>query len=57
MPIYEFKCKKCGKEFSYLYFKSDDIAECPHCGEVHGKKDRFDVSVSNFRLNFRNIPV
>lgn len=57
MPIYEFTCKKCGKEFSYTYYRSDDIAECPHCGEVHGKEDRHEMSVSNFKLNFRNIPV
>jgi len=33
MPIYEFKCRKCGNVFEYLHFKSDDnYAPCPSCG-------------------------
>ncbi len=33
MPIYEFKCEKCGNVFEHLYFKSDDnYAPCPSCG-------------------------
>ena len=34
MPIYEYKCNRCGKEFEQLVFSSDredDIA-CPSCG-------------------------
>jgi len=32
MPIYEFKCSKCGEVFEYLQFKSDDkCALCPSC--------------------------
>ncbi len=39
MPIYEFKCKKCGNVFEYLQFKSDDInAPCPACGDNNGEK-------------------
>ncbi|MBI5250483.1 MAG: zinc ribbon domain-containing protein [Desulfomonile tiedjei] len=33
MPIYEFKCDSCGKEFERLVFASDNNAEtCPDCG-------------------------
>jgi len=34
MPIYEFKCKKCGNKFEYLCFNSKDAenAQCPNCG-------------------------
>ena len=32
MPIYEFKCKQCGKDFEFLCFRNDDSAECPSCG-------------------------
>ncbi len=33
MPIYEFKCKKCGNTFEYLCLKSDDNhTPCPSCG-------------------------
>ena len=37
MPIYEFKCKKCGENFEFLCLRSDDEknAACPSCG---GKK-------------------
>ena len=39
MPIYEFKCKKCGNVFEYLQFKSNEInAPCPACGDNNGEK-------------------
>lgn len=39
MPIYEFKCKKCGNVFEHLCFKTSDKdqAPCPNCG--HKKSD------------------
>lgn len=30
MPIYEFRCKKCNREFEYLVFGSDKPV-CPGC--------------------------
>ena len=39
MPIYEFKCKKCGKVFEYLLFKTDDNhAPCPSCGADNAER-------------------
>ena len=33
MPIYEFKCKKCGKKFEELLYGSDCFkVVCPECG-------------------------
>jgi putative FmdB family regulatory protein len=34
MPIYEFKCKKCGNVFEHLCFRSDDKdhVSCTSCG-------------------------
>ena len=33
MPIFEFVCYKCGKEFERLVFSSDKgYLECPDCG-------------------------
>lgn len=33
MPIYEFKCKKCGKHFERIVFKPLNEVEviCPNC--------------------------
>jgi putative FmdB family regulatory protein len=31
MPLFDFRCKKCRKEFEALVL-GDDIPVCPHCG-------------------------
>lgn len=31
MPIYEYVCKDCGKEFEELVFSHDEIPACPEC--------------------------
>ncbi|MDY7034720.1 MAG: zinc ribbon domain-containing protein [Thermodesulfobacteriota bacterium] len=35
MPIYEYKCNKCGNTFEQLVFASDgnDALPCPSCGD------------------------
>jgi putative FmdB family regulatory protein len=39
MPIYEFKCSGCGKEFEKLCFASDqEDAKCPACGSADTQK-------------------
>ncbi|MBC8418005.1 MAG: zinc ribbon domain-containing protein [Desulfobacterales bacterium] len=40
MPIYEFKCKKCGNVFESLCFRSngEDKGPCPSCGANKSKK-------------------
>jgi len=33
MPIFEYTCRKCGKDFEKLVMKSgDEPSVCPHCG-------------------------
>ncbi len=33
MPIFEFKCSSCGKEFERIIFSSDEQkVDCPSCG-------------------------
>lgn len=36
MPIYEYSCEKCGKEFEELVF-GEETPLCPYCGasETH----------------------
>jgi putative FmdB family regulatory protein len=31
MPIFEYRCNKCGKEFEELVSSADSDAECPEC--------------------------
>jgi len=40
MPIYEFKCKKCGNLYESLCFRSngEDKGPCPHCGGNESEK-------------------
>ena len=46
MPIYEYKCDKCGNEFEEIVSLSSDCeAECPECGE---KKTRRKISAFAF---------
>lgn len=49
MPIYEYKCKKCGKAFDHLARTlSDGAKKCPKCGAKNPVKQfsTFSASVS-----------
>lgn len=48
MPIYEYSCNKCGKQFEVLIRKKgDEPAKCPSCGARGPRKilSSFAVSV------------
>lgn len=41
MPLFEFKCRNCGKVFEELVFSSrvsEDEIICPHCGMTRAEK-------------------
>lgn len=38
MPIYEYKCKDCGKQFTKLVFKLDEEVGCPSCKSKNVEK-------------------
>jgi putative FmdB family regulatory protein len=39
MPIFDYNCKNCSKDFEYLHLnKKDKIKECPYCGGKNLKK-------------------
>lgn len=47
MPIYEYRCNKCGKEFEeWQKFSDPPVESCPECG---GKSSRL-ISHSSFVL-------
>ncbi|MDR1051338.1 MAG: zinc ribbon domain-containing protein [Deltaproteobacteria bacterium] len=38
MPIYEFKCQDCGREFETLVFSRSASVDCPVCGKGDCRK-------------------
>ncbi len=47
MPIYEYKCRKCGKQFEVMQGITDDmVKECKFC---KGPVDKL-ISLSSFQL-------
>lgn len=38
MPIFEYKCPKCGKEFEELVLSEAKAVPCPACGATKTKK-------------------
>jgi putative FmdB family regulatory protein len=47
MPIYEYKCRKCGKKFEIMQGITDDVVkECTFC---KGPVDKL-ISLSSFQL-------
>ncbi|BCX89433.1 hypothetical protein MIN45_P1806 [Methylomarinovum tepidoasis] len=48
MPIYEYRCQKCGHELEALQKVSDPpLTECPEC---HAQSLQKQVSAAGFRL-------
>lgn len=47
MPIFEYQCQRCGKEFEELIRVSKQVV-CPHCGSENVKKliSRFGFKVT-----------
>ncbi len=38
MPLYEFSCNDCGREFEELVLKEQDQVFCPDCGSSRAQK-------------------
>ena len=35
MPIYEYRCDDCDKEFETLVLRKSEVVQCPACGGEH----------------------
>lgn len=46
MPIYEYRCMNCDKEFEYLVFGNDPSVTCPDCNKT--KVERL-ISACSFK--------
>jgi putative FmdB family regulatory protein len=38
VPIYEYNCENCGDDFECLVFRSDEVVNCPKCGNERPTK-------------------
>lgn len=38
MPIYEYTCADCGRDFEELVFGQDETPPCPHCHSANTQK-------------------
>lgn len=46
MPVYEYKCEKCGAEFTHLKLKASDEPACPKCKSKKVSKKMSSFSCS-----------
>lgn len=48
MPLYDYKCLKCGAEFTFLKLKETDKPVCTVCGSSDAEKkvSSFSCSIS-----------
>ncbi|MBU2517866.1 MAG: zinc ribbon domain-containing protein [Proteobacteria bacterium] len=53
MPIYEYKCNKCGHEYEALVMGSADSVECDKCGSK--KKERLMSCFSSAGKGFGSL--
>lgn len=44
MAIHQYKCKTCEIEFEFMKIRSDEVVECPKCGETEEKQLEQQIS-------------
>jgi len=47
MPLFEYLCQDCGKDFERIVPRHDSPAECPHCESAHVEKQLSVFAVSS----------
>lgn len=48
MPIYEYRCMGCNREFEYLVIGNDNSVSCPKCDE---KRVERQMSACSFKTS------
>ena len=38
MPVFEFECEACGREYEELVLRADEVIQCPCCGSDRARK-------------------
>ena len=58
MPIYEYACTTCGKEFELLIRRASEKAACPHCRSARVAKQfsTYGVAVKGGGSASRGMP-
>jgi len=58
MPLFEYLCKGCGKEFEKIVPRHDSSVDCPHCAssQVEKQLSVFAVSSSQNSESFDTAP-
>jgi putative FmdB family regulatory protein len=46
MPLFEYQCEDCGKEFEKIVPRHDSPAECPKCSSIRVEKQLSVFAVS-----------
>jgi putative FmdB family regulatory protein len=46
MPIFEYVCQDCGKDFERIVPRHDSTTDCPHCHSNHLEKQLSVFAVS-----------
>lgn len=49
MPIFEYLCPQCGKEFEQLVLRKEEAVACPECGQ---KEVQQKLSVTAFKTDY-----
>lgn len=49
MPIFEYHCPNCGKDFEKLILRRDEAVTCPDCGRTEVQQK---LSVTAFKTDY-----
>lgn len=47
MPIYEYTCPSCAKDFEKLLRRTDEAVACPSCGDANPRRRLSSFSFSS----------